>query len=217
MLGGPLLAWLRLVPAIVGFGLFAAGGLAAVGTAIIALVRAARGRGVSRGGVAAIIAAVIFMMLTARGAGAPAINDFTTDLDDPPRFVHAVSLPANAGRDLGYPGDFAKVQRACCADLHAARLPLPRDAALARSRTVAAAMPGWRVTAEDPAWGTFEAVATSRLFAFEDDIVVRVREEDGKSRVDVRSKSRDGRGDLGVNAARIRTFVSALESEPAGR
>ncbi len=32
------------------------------------------------------------------------------------------------------------------------------------------------------------------------------------SRIDVRSKSRDGQGDLGVNAARIRTFVAALEA-----
>jgi uncharacterized protein (DUF1499 family) len=59
-------------------------------------------------------------------------------------------------------------------------------------------------------------MATSRLFGFHDDIAIRVRPEaDGTSRIDVRSKSRDGQGDLGVNAARIRTFVAALEASPA--
>jgi uncharacterized protein (DUF1499 family) len=218
MLAGPLLAWLRLVPAIVGFGLFAAGGIASVGVAILAIVRAARGRGLGRGGVAAIVVAAVFMMLASRGAGVPAINDFTTDVDDPPRFVHAATLPANAGRDLGYPPDFAKVQTECCADLRPAQLPIARDAALARTRAAAEAMPGWRVTASDPARGTVEAIATSRLFGFEDDIVIRVREDRGnESRVDMRSKSRDGRGDLGVNAARIRSFIATLEGAPAGK
>jgi len=59
--------------------------------------------------------------------------------------------------------------------------------------------------------GALEAVATSRLFGFQDDIVVRVRPEgEGGSRVDVRSKSRDGKGDRGVNAARIRSFMAEL-------
>ncbi len=60
--------------------------------------------------------------------------------------------------------------------------------------------------------GVFEAVEVTRIFRFVDDIVVRVRMSPGGngSVVDVRSKSRDGRGDLGANAARIRAFAAAL-------
>jgi uncharacterized protein (DUF1499 family) len=64
--------------------------------------------------------------------------------------------------------------------------------------------------AVDPAAGTLEANETTRLFHFVDDVVVRVRPSDGGSVVDVRSKSRDGRGDMGVNAKRIRAFRDAL-------
>jgi hypothetical protein len=45
---------------------------------------------------------------------------------------------------------------------------------------------------------------------FVDDIVVRVRPRPDGSLVDVRSKSRDGQGDLGANAARIRQLANAL-------
>ena len=75
---------------------------------------------------------------------------------------------------------------------------------------------GLTVTWRDPSAGLLEAMATSRLFGFHDDVAIRVRREaDGTSRVDVRSKSRDGQGDLGVNAARIRTFVGAIEAAAA--
>jgi uncharacterized protein (DUF1499 family) len=39
---------------------------------------------------------------------------------------------------------------------------------------------------------------------------VRVRPEGSGSRVDVRSKSRDGKGDLGANAKRIERFLDAM-------
>ena len=70
---------------------------------------------------------------------------------------------------------------------------------------------GWEVVGVDPAAGTLLARDTTRIFRFVDDVVVRVRSaEGGGSLVDVRSKSRDGRGDLGANAARIRAFAEAL-------
>jgi uncharacterized protein (DUF1499 family) len=150
-------------------------------------------------------------VIAARGAGAPRINDFTTDPADPPAFRHAATLPANAGRDLGYPPSFASVQQTCCADLRPARLRVAPAEAFGRARTAAERMPAWTITHADPEAGTIEAVATSRLFHFQDDIVIRVRPDGGGSRVDVRSKSRDGQGDFGANAARIRAYVAELE------
>jgi len=101
------------------------------------------------------------------------------------------------------------------ADLRPARLRTGAPEALARAEAVVRQM-GLTVTWSDPSAGLLEAMATSRLFGFRDDVAIRVRREaDGTSRVDVRSKSRDGQGDLGVNAARIRTFVGAIEAAAA--
>ena len=66
------------------------------------------------------------------------------------------------------------------------------------------------VVAAVPAEGRMEATDTTRWFGFKDDVVVRVRPEGAGSRVDVRSVSRVGRGDVGANAARIRAFLQAL-------
>jgi len=55
-------------------------------------------------------------------------------------------------------------------------------------------------------------VATSDLCRFHDDFAVRVRPDDGGAVVDMRSKSRDGKGDLGANAERIRSFLVDIAS-----
>ena len=213
MVLGPALARLRVVPAMAGFVPFALGGLVALVVGVLSLVQAVRGRGIGFGGGAALVAGTAFVLFAARGRGAPRINDFTTDLSDPPPFRQAAGLPANAGRDLAYPAAFAMIQQQCCSDLHPAHLPVLPAEAFNRTRRVAAEMPSWTVTADDAAAGTIEAIATSKLFGFEDDIAIRVRPEGaGASRVDVRSKSRHGKGDLGANAARIRAYVSALEA-----
>src|SRR5439155_9857646 len=143
-----------------------------------------RGRRLARGGAAAIAVALVFVAIAARSAGVPRINDFTTDPGDPPSFVHAATLPGNAGRDMGYPPAFAAIQQACCADLRPARLAVGTPDAFVYARKMAEGMPAWTVTDADPAAGRIEAVATSRLFGFQDDIVIRVRPDgDGASRI----------------------------------
>ncbi len=218
LLIGPLLAWLRLVPPLVGFALFALGGLLVLLVTVLAVTRALRGRGFGRGAtLAAPIAAALFVATALRGGAGPMINDFTTDLGDPPAFKQAAAEPANAGRDLAYPADYAAEQRTCCADLAPARLAVPPPQAFALVESVAAATPDWRITRRDPAAGELEAVATTAVFGFQDDIVIRVRPDPaGGSRVDMRSKSRDGKGDRGANAARIRAFQGALAARAAG-
>ena len=214
---GPVLAWLRIVPGIVGFVLFGLGGLVALLVGLASAVSAARGRRLTGGGAAALACGIVFIAIAARGAGAPRINDFTTDPADPPAFRHAGTLPANAGRDMSYPPAFAAVQQACCADLHPARLAVPPADAFARARTLAERTPAWTITQADAGTGAIEAIATTRLFGFHDDIAIRIRPDGAQgSRVDVRSKSRDGKGDIGANAARIRAFIGELE-QGAGR
>jgi len=72
---------------------------------------------------------------------------------------------------------------------------------------------GWDVVARAPAEGRLEAIDTSKWFGFRDDIVVRIRPDGAGSKVDIRSKSRVGRSDLGVNARRLRDFTHRLNAE----
>jgi uncharacterized protein (DUF1499 family) len=65
--------------------------------------------------------------------------------------------------------------------------------------------------------GRIEAVATSFLFGFKDDMVIRMTETDtAQVAVDVRSQSRVGKSDLGQNAKRIRRFMEGLAARGAG-
>ena len=70
---------------------------------------------------------------------------------------------------------------------------------------------GWEIVETDATEGRIEAVAITRLLRFRDDVTIRVRPAgQGGSRVDMHSRSRVGRGDLGANARRIRDFQEAL-------
>ena len=71
-------------------------------------------------------------------------------------------------------------------------------------------MPGWTIVASDPGAGRIEASQQSRWFRFTDDIVIRVACDELGARIDMRSTSRQGRSDFGVNAARIRAYLVAL-------
>lgn len=151
----------------------------------------------------------------------PPINDITTDLENPPQFVAAAEDEANRGRNLSYPATFAEQQRKAYPGLGPIYLTLPTEAALVKVQTAAQKL-GWKIVSLDSA-GALEAQDTSKLFHFVDDIVVRITPlnpaalsaiTDGNAaprvRVDIRSKSRDGQGDLGANANRIRRFRNAM-------
>jgi uncharacterized protein (DUF1499 family) len=141
-----------------------------------------------------------------RARAVPPINDITTDTQNPPRYM---TTPR------AYPGaEFARQQRAAYPDIAPVILPLPPRQAFAKAVAAAEAM-GWEVVGRDPAAGTIEAVDTTRWFGFRDDIAIRVTPAPGGSpnlsQVDVRSKSRVGRSDVGTNAQRIRAYVERLK------
>ncbi|CAN0605452.1 unnamed protein product, partial [Ectocarpus sp. 12 AP-2014] len=75
---------------------------------------------------------------------------------------------------------------------------------------------GWEITREDPNAGFIEAVETTRIMNFRDDVVIRVRTNENGSLVDLRSVSRVGISDLGANAARIERFATAFKDAAAG-
>ncbi|MEI6724394.1 MAG: DUF1499 domain-containing protein, partial [Betaproteobacteria bacterium] len=72
---------------------------------------------------------------------------------------------------------------------------------------------GLEISDFDPVQGRIEAVATSMLFGFKDDVVLRVAAQDGGTRIDIRSMSRVGRSDFGVNAKRIRAIGTKIRAK----
>ena len=72
---------------------------------------------------------------------------------------------------------------------------------------------GWELVESSEAESRIEATATTTWFGFKDDVVIRVRSTADGSELDIRSKSRVGRSDVGKNAERIREFMSLLKPE----
>jgi uncharacterized protein (DUF1499 family) len=142
----------------------------------------------------------------------PAINDITTDFDHPPEFTNAQQLNANRGRDMKYDrAKYADRQLQGYGPLPPLKMPEPPDDAFKAVQRTAAQMPTWTITMTDPATRTIEGYATSKLFHFNDDFVIQVRPGDGSgSLLEMRSKSRDGIGDQGVNHKRIMDFFAAV-------
>ena len=70
------------------------------------------------------------------------------------------------------------------------------------------------VTSQSAERGTIEAVATTAVFRFKDDVTIEVQRDGKGSVVNMRSKSRIGKGDFGANARRIRAFQAALAGQP---
>jgi uncharacterized protein (DUF1499 family) len=181
-------------------------GIAAMVLAVLALaVPASARRGIVIPLVALLVGALTFgvpyrFQQTARSV--PPINDITTDTDNPPKYMTTARA---------YPGaEFARQQRAAYPDIGPVMLPMPPREAFQRAVKGAESM-GWEVVGRDAGAGTLEAVDTTKWFGFKDDIAVRVTSADGGSRVDVRSKSRVGRNDIGTNARRIRAYVERLK------
>jgi uncharacterized protein (DUF1499 family) len=147
------------------------------------------------------------------GRGLPSIHDITTDTDDPPQF--SAVLPRRTGRvsPAAYDGaSAADQQRRAYPDIVPVDVAIPAERALDEAAAAAREV-GWEIVAVDPARGVLEAIDTTFWFRFKDDVVVRVREiGPSRSRVDIRSKSRIGRGDLGANARRIRVFSAAFRA-----
>lgn len=217
--GGPLLAFFRLAPPLVGFALFAAHALFALVAALLAAISLFRQSGPDdlRGtAVAALVLCLVFLvvlaLLVARSAGAPPIHDVATDLDEPPEFHALAAHPDNQRRDLSFPhGDpaTAELVREHYPDLTPLTLDLPPDEVFELA-TRAAEEVGWEVVDRDREAGRIEAIHTSGIFRFVDDVSIRVRDNGDRCRVDLRSTSRVGRSDLGANAARIRSFLDRL-------
>ncbi len=209
-----------LVAPLLGFKMFVLGFFLSILGALVGLLaifmtrkperRAGRNRAIL-GTVICFAIAIPILITMIRGSKYPDINDITTDVDNPPEFTFAATIPANQGRDLKYDKANAKSQLAGYGVIAPVREKLEPPAEFQRISEVAGQIPSWKITRTDPSSMTLEAFATSKLFHFNDDVILQVRPSpDGGSLIEMRSKSRDGIGDFGVNARRIRRFFDRL-------
>jgi uncharacterized protein (DUF1499 family) len=204
-----------------GFQAFAAGALLGGAlTVVVSLIAIFLSRGgrdpsgmrMSLAGLAVGLGLLLVVFAAASpGGGLPPINDITTDLENPPQFADATVVPEYTGRNMSYPPEFVPQVREAYPDLAPIRLAVPPDEAFELALAAAKEL-GWEITAQSDSRLVFDAREETELFRFVDDVSVRVVGVDaGGSKIDIRSKSRDGRGDLGANAARIRRFAAQFE------
>ncbi len=198
---------------------FLIGIIALLVTSIMPSRRAGRPRTIV-GTILALIVIVPIFRIVWSTRKYPPINDITTDTKNPPAFEYAQTLPQNRSRDMSYKPAAAAAQQAAPVyrDLAPVELPGSPDDVYKRVEIIAGEFPGWQVTYRDPAHHSVEGVATSTLFQFKDDFVIQVRPagQNGETLVEMRSKSRDGKGDLGANYNRIQSFFRALQGPPRG-
>jgi uncharacterized protein (DUF1499 family) len=143
-------------------------------------------------------------------SGAPPIHDISTDLVDPPAFV-AITPELRGPGTNPVTFDFANVplQQKAFPLVRPVVLAMPPAQAFARAERAARAL-GWEVVAADAAALRIEATDTVPWWGFKDDVVIRLRADAAGTRIDVRSKSRVGKGDLGVNAQRIERYLARV-------
>ncbi|PCJ60651.1 MAG: hypothetical protein COA73_08160 [Candidatus Hydrogenedentota bacterium] len=215
-LAGPLLAYFRILPSQAGFGLFAIGCLLGLLTGLIGVVMLMRS-GPMPGGVIAILGGLpaLFLIYSLVGArGKPMINDVATDTAMPPLFSHAQTLSENADRNFDFPKGNAELIKDAYGDLEPLGLNQSVDDVFGSLTDYIRSQDGWELTYSKvgDSESIIEGTSSSGLFRFVDDFVVRITGVDsGGCVVDIRSKSRDGKGDFGVNAERIRTIIRHLK------
>ena len=94
-------------------------------------------------------------------------------------------------------------------ELQPQRFAKPFDQVFAAAAATARGM-ALEVTAQSPEKGEIQAVATTRILRFKDDVTISLARDGQAVTVNIRSKSRIGKGDLGANARRIRDFQARL-------
>jgi len=212
---GLVLGQAGLRPALLVWGVCMIGALSGLAVAITILMM-----GETFSWMLAAVAVLPFaatVMMIIKDLSYPRINDVATDLDNPIVFVAALRAPTNADRDMTYPENFKPQVRKAYPQVQPLILDEPADRAFERVTHTVKSQRGWRVTRHDTKNKTVEAEAMTSLLRFVDDVIVRVSNHEGKSRVDMRSKSREGLVDAGKNAKRIEMFLEQVQRADSER
>ena len=198
-----------------GLGLYA---LACLGSTLLAIVfivllmlpRFAHARAATGKRLLLALPGTALLLALTSGGDAPPIHDITTNTVDPPRFVTAAERRGESANSLEIKPDFIAEQKKAYPDVSTIRSKLPADRAFERAVDTANEL-GWEIYHKDPDAGIIEAVDSTAIMGFKDDVVIRVVHGFSGTMVDLRSVSRVGLSDLGANAQRIRDFVAAFD------
>ena len=162
--------------------------------------------------VLALVAVAMPVSMMSKASAVPPIHDITTDVTNPPAFVAVAPLREGAPNPISYEGgEVTKQQLEAYPEIKTQLLPQNVEAVLSAAEKAIASL-GWeRVQGALP--NTLEATDTTLWFGFKDDVVIRLTPKDNNTLVDVRSKSRVGKSDLGKNAQRINAFFDELRKQ----
>jgi uncharacterized protein (DUF1499 family) len=219
------------IDAVSGLAVMAAALVTALGALALALLafwrvwsEGRRGLGMAIFGFLLAVAVLAWpAWLAAKAIVLPQLNDVTTDIDDPPVYSRSTTaLAARGGRVPGdVPRDIRLAQREAYPQVAPLNLDLSPEDAFDVVREAAKSL-GWEIVEAVPPGGRsgiarLEAVDRTFLLRFADDITIRIRPRAEGVRIDMRSASRLGQHDFGVNAARITKFLDAVQAEALAR
>lgn len=201
----------------IAFCLFVVGMLLAVIVVIAGIVDASKNGASDRTNLLLIalipMANLIYLAVEARNS--PILNDVSTDLVSPPEFQSATEEPENVGKSLNFPLEFKKQIEESYTDISPQALTLSVDDVYIKSLEVIEGLSHWEVTSNTigSRETIIEGTITSDIFGFKDDFVIRLVEPGAGAGcvLDMRSRSRMGKWDMGQNAEHIRLFMSLIE------
>ena len=142
------------------------------------------------------------------------LNDVTTDFYQPPIFVDLLGLPAHQGKDLSYSSDNIPKQEKLYPEVQPLNVIGDAGAVFFEVLQLAKEQKDWEVMSVNEKDYRLEAVATTALMKYKDDVVIELRTDEQSSdqlSIHMRSRSRVGRSDLGANAKRIQKFLNDLK------
>ena len=216
------LGWLDFRPAFAMFVLGLLGGVL-VGLISLGCMLFAKVRGKSidprlmlATAIALMPAALVFNTVNPEGFSAPLIHDISTDTENPPIFEQVLAERIDAENSADYEGEaIARQQVRAYPDIKSLHLQASLTEVEAAVRDFIQAQ-GWRIPDDQgkaAREGIIEAVASTPMMGFKDDIVFRLKSTGDGTIVDIRSLSRVGKGDLGANAKRVRAALEYLRNQ----
>jgi len=219
VLPGPLYKW-QLIELGTAFTGIRYGVFAAMAGAVLLVIQAGFFRKQTNWavfGVSCVFAAVAIVMplsIMNKAKSVPPIHDISTDVITPPEFIAIAPLRADAPNPVEYAGEeTANQQREAYPELTTQKYSNSANELFLASQDAVKAL-GWELVdaSVTPTYSLIEATDTTTWFGFKDDVVIRISQQDGQTLLDVRSKSRVGKSDLGKNAERITNLIEQINA-----
>ncbi len=135
----------------------------------------------------------------------PTINDVTTTPESPPHFF---AMPAATSNKYTKAAEKAGIKH--YGDIRPLEFAVDGPTIVEKAKKVLMAMGLTDIRFDDQSM-CLQAVATTKLFRFKDDFLVRIEKKGEGCTMHVRSKSRLGKGDLGANYLRIKEFLRQMQ------